>query len=253
MPAAEPSPAQPKPADSPVKNAILLVIAGVALCVAAYFIYQQAFPPNPWQGEISNEERATNFAEVTADQILDLPLTDAAGKPVSLRERAGEKHLVVVITRGSLAAVAKADKGWIRQEFPNICPYCSSQTTGIVGILDQFAAQDAEVLVVFPVSQSAEQAHAGDLFKAGGLAVDPLPVPMAFDVNLAAVEKLGLKAHLARPASFIIDRDRKLRFSYVAKKDSADRPSGSELLRHVTEIQAESQSAPTAAATGKSN
>jgi peroxiredoxin len=232
---------QKPPADSPVKTAILLVISGVALAVAAYFIYHQIFPPNPWEGEISEEQRESNYGEVTADQLLDLPLTDAAGQAVSLRERAARKHLVIVVTRGSLASVAARDKGVIRQEYPHVCPYCSSQTSGIVSMLDQFAEQDAEALIVFPVTQPSEQADAADLLKSAAVTTDSLPPPLVFDLNLRAVEKLHLKAHLARPASFIVDRAGKLRFAYVASNSTADRPSAGELLRHVTLIQAESK------------
>jgi peroxiredoxin len=228
-----------------VKTAILLAVSALAIVVAGYFIYQQAFPPNPWQGEIPEDQRATNFDEVTADQLLDLPLTNAAGERVSLRERSGNKHLVIVVTRGSLASVAQNDKGWTKKEFPNICPYCSSQTSGIAGRLEDFTSQDAEVLVIFPVSKPAEQTDSVDLLKPAGVNIDPTPFPILFDLNLQAIEKLHLRAHLARPASFIIDRAGNLRFAYVANSGSADRPSAGELLRHLTLINMEPAPAAT--------
>jgi peroxiredoxin len=240
MPAAEPAtPAKSPPRESPAKNAILLMISAAALLVAGYFIYQQLFPPNPWQGEISEEVRETNFDAVTADQLLDMPLTNVAGEAISLRNRVGKKHLVIVITRGSLASVAASDKGFIKKEFPNICAYCSSQTSGIASRFAEFAMQDAEVLVVFPVSQPGERADAADLLKPAGNLTDSPPFPVAFDLNLQAIEQLKLRAHLARPAAFIVDRAGNLRFAYVAHHGNADRPSAGELLRHVTLINGE--------------
>jgi peroxiredoxin len=62
------------------------------------------------------------------------------------------------------------------------------------------------------------------------------PFTVLIDPNCVAVEQLKIQEHLAKPASFIIDKAGHLRFAYVATAGSADRPSGNELLRHVSQI-----------------
>lgn len=232
------SASEPKPTESPLKNAILLVVALVAFSGAGWYIYQQLIPQQ-WPVEISDAPRETNEDNVTAEQLLDLPLVDEQGQPVSLRERLGKQHLVIVFTRGSLASVPAGDKGPQWKSLPNVCPYCSTQASGIANNMPQFKDQQAEVLIVFPVSQMSEGNDATTLRKFISNPMDPPPFPILLDVKLQAVEKLGIRAHLARPASFIVDKKGNLRFAYVAKQGSADRPSGSELLRHVTKINAE--------------
>jgi len=240
MPAAEPTVPEPKvdkkpPTESPLKTAILLSISAVALLVAGYYIYQQVFPPNPWQAEVNDDPRETNFQNVSAADLLGLLLTDAAGEFIPLRDRVGKKHLVIVFTRGSLSSVGSRDKGPTPENFPHVCAYCSSQASGIGSRLADFTAAGAEVLIVFPVLKPGETKDASELLQSAAIA-EPAPFPVLYDLNLSAVEKLGLRAHLARPASFIIDKTGELRFAYVAAQGNADRPSATELLRHLALI-----------------
>lgn len=227
-----------KPADSPLKNAILVVVSLAVLGGVGWYVYQQ-MQPKTYSFEIADTPRETNEENVTAEQLLDLPLTDEQGNAVSLRERVGKQHLVIVFTRGSMASVAPEHKGPQWKGLPNVCPYCSTQASGIASHMPEFINQQAEVLVVFPVSQPAEKDNATTLRNAVANPMDPPPFPILLDLKLQAVEKLGIRAHLARPASFIVDKKGNLRFAYVAKQGSADRPSGTELLRHVTQINAE--------------
>lgn len=226
------------PASSPIKNVVLVCVAVAAIGFAAWNVYQQ-LQPETYLFEISDVPRETNRDNVTAEQLLDLQLVDSQGQAVSLRERQGEQHLVIVFTRGSLATVTAANKGPQLPQLPNVCPYCSTQVSGIASYLPQFAEQQATVVVVFPVTKQMESQDAATF--AGSLPQhnNRSPIPVLLDLQLRAVEQLGLRAHLARPASFIIDKAGNLRFAYVADQGSADRPSGGELLRHVRQINAE--------------
>lgn len=227
---------QPKPPESPVKNAILAAIAIAALSFAIWYIYQQVNVVDPYSFEISNQPRETNEKSITADQLLALPFTDEQGSPVSLQQRAGKKHLVIVFTRGSMASLPARDRGPELPGFPKICAYCSSQASGIAGRMAEFEQEDAEVLLVFPTRQQAETADAALLHKSAGELPSSAPFTVLIDPNCAAVEQLKIQEHLAKPASFIIDKAGHLRFAYVATAGSADRPSGNELLRHVSQI-----------------
>lgn len=236
MAASTPSPA--KSADSPLKNAILIVITLAVLGGVGWYVYQQ-MAPKKYSFEILDTPRESNEENVTADQLLDLPLTDEQGNPVSLRDRLGKQHLVIVFTRGSMASVATENKGPQWKSLPNVCPYCSTQASGIASNMPEFKNQQAEVLVIFPISQLSENADATTLRNAVTNPMDPPAFPILLDLKLQAVEKIGIREHLARPASFIVDKKGNLRFAYIAKQGSSDRPSGTELLRHVTLINAE--------------
>jgi peroxiredoxin len=226
------------PANSPLKNAVLLCVSLAALGFAAWYIYQQ-LQPEQYMFEIADVQRETNRDNITAEQLLDLHLVDEQGQPVSLRERQGQQHLVIVFTRGSLATVAAANKGPQLPQLPNVCPYCSSQASGIANYMPQFAEQQTAVVLVFPVTQLSENQDAATFQQALPKPDNRTPFPVLLDLQLKAVEKLDIRDHLARPAAFIIDKAGNLRFAYVAQQGSADRPSGSELLRHVKQINAE--------------
>jgi peroxiredoxin len=227
---------QPKPPESPVKNAVLAVVAIVALSCAVWYIYKQATAVDEYSFDISNTPRETNNKTITVDELLELPFTDEKGAPLSLKDRVGKKHLVIVVTRGSMASVPMLKRGPELPNFPKVCAYCSSQASGIAGRMADFEKQDAEVLLVFPIKQQAEVADAEMIHKSAGELSPTAPFTVLIDPNCAAVEKLQLQEHLAKPASFIIDKAGHLRFAYVATAGAADRPSGNELLRHVSQV-----------------
>jgi peroxiredoxin len=233
-----------KTPESPVKNAVLAAIAIGALSFAIWYIYQQASAVDEYSFAIKDDPRETNNKSITVEQLLDLPFTDEMGSPVKLRDRLGKKHLVIVFTRGSMASVPAAKRGPELPNFRKICAYCSTQTSGIASRIADFDQQGAEVLVVFPVKQQAETADAAMIHKSAGNLPPTAPFAILVDQDCAAVEQLKLREHLAKPASFIIDKAGHLRFAYVASAGTADRPSGNELLRHVTQVNLDFPSTP---------
>ena len=59
--------------------------------------------------------------------------------------------------------------------------------------------------------------------------VEKIPFPIVLDVELKAVDQLGLRQDLSKPATYILDKQGRTRFAYVG--DSvADRPSVKALL-----------------------
>src|SRR5262249_39126781 len=75
--------------------------------------------------------------QVDAD-TLDLTSTHSAGTPVELKIYRGQKHVVLVATRG--------------MTYPpdNFCMYCSGQTSRLIANYKEFAKRGAEVLLVIP-------------------------------------------------------------------------------------------------------
>ena len=64
---------------------------------------------------------------------------------------------------------------------------------------------------------------------------DPIPFPVLLDENFTAVDKLGIRGDLAKPSSYIIDKQGQVRFAYVGATN-ADRPSVQSLLKQLDAI-----------------
>ncbi len=149
-----------------------------------------------------------------------LPVTkfpQADGQPFDLDRLQGQKVLVVVL------------RGFTTQ----VCVYCFAQTAELAPCVPRFAAEDCEVVVLYPGSgshlaafQEACREEFGDT---------PPPYHMVHDPELSLARALGLQADLVRPASFVLDRTGVVRHAYIAEscENIADRPSVEDLLRWV--------------------
>jgi peroxiredoxin len=210
---------------SAVKNAVLIVMAGICAAVAAFVVYKQLTddPYDYGDGPIAFSDSLRSNAELTAEQISALPLTDAQGQPFALRQFRGQKNVVLVFTRGWTSGPPPgAEKFYVG----NICLYCATQTARIAANYSQFQDRDAVVVIVFPVLKQDDAPHLADFEKAVRMqtATAELPFPVTLDVDLQAVERLGIRKDLSKPATYILDRDGNVRFAYVGSSLS-DRPS----------------------------
>ncbi len=150
--------------------------------------------------------------------VNGLEFVDTAGQPVQIRQYNGKRNLVLVFTRGFSG---------------QLCPYCTTQTSRLIANYDKFKERDAEVLLVYPGSK--EQLPQ---FQQAGLAAsgeDRFPFPVLLDEDLAAVNQLGIAAQLASPSTFIIDKEGKVRLSYVGS-NPADRPSIQAMLDQLDQL-----------------
>lgn len=182
-------------------------------------------------GEIRFLDSVQSNAEL-AQGIAALGFVDADGMPVALSDLTRIKPVVLVITRGNTNP---------------ICPYCSTQTARLIAEYDQFVQRGVEVAVVYPVA-AADDAERLDAFLANvrTLLGDPsrqVPFPIWFDIELKAVDQLGIRKDLSKPATYIIDQAGQVRFAYVGAH-LADRPSNQALLTQIDLLQI----APTAEA-----
>jgi peroxiredoxin len=157
------------------------------------------------------------------EPVADLQFTDLQGKPVSLRDYQG-RNVVLVITRGTSRYV---------------CVYCSTLTSRLVAQYEEFRSRNAEVVVAFPIQAVGDKVLAEDFLKFVRDKLDgestEIPFPIVLDMELAAVDKLGLRQNLARPATYILDARGKVRFAYVGASQ-ADRPSIKVLLNQLDEM-----------------
>jgi len=212
---------------------LLLAVGFIASVTAAGCGTQQPTPapsPPPADGgygydygygpsEITFLVDAPANADPDSDAGLsDLTFTSADGSQMKLRDRLGPRGGVVVVTRGATNP---------------ICPYCSTQTAHYVRDYEQFQSRGVEVLLVYPVA-TIEQRSQWTAFLADARAKladpqRPVPFPVLFDVELTAVDRLGIKQDLSKPATYIVDAAGNVRYGYVGAH-LADRPSTKAVL-----------------------
>ncbi len=153
--------------------------------------------------------------------IAPLSFTDINGEPYDLQDFVGKKHVVLVVTRGFAGSV---------------CLYCSTQTSRLLTSYKKFAERDAEVVVVFPVATPDDsQRHKDFVVNVKNkldTPVDKIPFPLVLDIELKAVDQLGIRKDLSKPATYILDKQGQVRFAYVGES-LADRPSVKALLEQL--------------------
>ncbi len=165
------------------------------------------------------KDDAKTNAEVDPD-TLALAFVDSSGQPVSIKDYRGSKNVVLIFTRG----------------YPGfVCPNCSTLTSRLIANYDEFTKRDAEVLVVYP----GDKTHLEDFVKASKptqASEKAVPFPILLDEGFQAVDKLKIHADLAKPSTFILDKQGAVRFAYVGAS-SADRPSIKAMLDQLDAIQ----------------
>jgi len=170
------------------------------------------------------------FAEVSQSQPItiedfsDLKFSDKEGVEVQLSEVMTRDYLVLVVTRG-----------W----FGGVCFYCASQTSRWARRFNELDAYDAQLVVIFPTETQEETVKIDELtqrIQGGDIPNDEIPFPILLDVNLTSVDQLGIRSELAKPATYIIDREGRVRFAYVGES-IADRPSVDSILQQLANLQ----------------
>jgi peroxiredoxin len=160
--------------------------------------------------------------QVEAD-TFDLSFTDRDGNPVDLKSYRGKKNVVLVVTRG--------------MTYPpdNFCMYCSGQTSRLIANYKEFTKRGAEVLLVIPgpkdkidkfLKRAREQADDKEV-----------PFPVLLDEDFRAVNRLGIRDQLAKPSTYILDKQGQVRFAYVGST-LTDRPSIKVMLQQLDAIPA---------------
>ncbi|QDV45158.1 AhpC/TSA family protein [Stieleria neptunia] len=169
------------------------------------------------------------FAEVTESQPITiedfsgLRFTDKDGKEVALSEVMTRDYLVLVITRG-----------W----YGGVCFYCASQTSRWARRFEELEPYDAQLVVIFPTETEEEAPKLSELtkrIKGGEIPNEDVPYPILLDINLMGVDQLGIRAELAKPSTYIIDRQGRVRFAYVGES-IADRPTVDSVLRQLDQL-----------------
>ena len=165
----------------------------------------------------------TESQPITIEDFSGLTFTDPAGQEVKLADVMTRDYLVLVITRG-----------W----YGGVCFYCASQTSRWARRFDELEPYDTQLAVIFPTETAEEATKVEELtkrIKGGKIPNDDIPYPIFLDINLQTVDQLGIRADLAKPSTYIIDRQGKVRFAYVGES-IADRPTVDSVLKQLSRI-----------------
>ncbi len=164
-------------------------------------------------------------ANVTdAPGLSDLTFTRSTGETTRVRDLAGPRGVVVVVTRGNTNP---------------ICPYCSTQTAHYIRDYARFQERGLEVLLVYPVEVREDsprlEAFLTDARTRLGDPQRPVPFPVLFDVELTAVNHLGIRKDLSKPATYIVDSGGNVRYAYVGSH-WGDRPTAGAVAREADRL-----------------
>lgn len=176
------------------------------------------------------DEVSSGNTSVTSGQ-LELAFVDSQGRPVDLKQYRGKKNVVLVVTRGF--------NGYI-------CPYCTAQTSRLIRNYDEFRKRDAEVLVVYPGPSQGVPEFVRAVQAQAGAAI---PFPLLLDEESRAVDQLQIRADLAKPSTYVLDRQGQVRFAYVGTT-VVDRPSVKAVLKQLDALAADRPPAEESAESG---
>ena len=148
----------------------------------------------------------------------EFPMTsfvNSDGQVLDLEEYRDKKNVLLVILRGFAGGV---------------CLFCSSQTIALSHEKEKFRSKNTEVVVVYP---GAVDAIPGFLESVKDLEASfELPFAIVLDPDLSLTRQLGIKSELAKPSSFIIDKNGIIQYAYVGK-NAGDRPTIPDLLKQL--------------------
>jgi peroxiredoxin len=167
--------------------------------------------------------KVTQSQPITIEDFSDLRFTDKDGSEVQLADAMTHEYLVLIVTRG-----------W----YGGVCFYCASQTSRWARRFDELEPYDAQLVVIFPTESEADAPKLDEIDKRirrGEIPNDTIPYPILLDINLTGVDQLGIRAELAKPSTYIIDRNGRVRFAYVGES-IADRPTVDSVLKQLAKL-----------------
>ena len=171
-----------------------------------------------------HDDAQTN-SKATGDQI-PLKFTDSEGKAVDLASFRGKRNVVLVVVKGM-----PTSPGGV------FCPGCLAQIHSLTANYDEFKKRDAEIVMVFPgpTDKLPEFLSTAKVDGAGGN--KKVPFALLLDQDLKAVELLGIRGDLAKPSTYILDKQGNAVFAFVGES-TADRPSVKALLAQLDKLNA---------------
>ena len=146
----------------------------------------------------------------------DFTLNALDGTPVSLSKLLAKSSVVLVVLRG----------------YPGYqCPNCTAQVGELISHADEFAAANAEVVLVYPGAAAKLAEHAGEFLKSGKL---PARFTLLLDPDYKFTDAYNLRwdapNETAYPSTFVIDRQATIRMAKISKTHG-DRATAEEVIK----------------------
>lgn len=162
--------------------------------------------------EAGRAAKASNRLDLVGKPLARTRFLGPTGEVFDLADYRGDRNVVLVFMRGFASEV---------------CIACSTYTLALARAEAEFAAHDAQVVLVYPGNPSSVPAFVKSVAD-----LDPrmqINYPILLDVNLGAVDSLMIRGSLAKPSSIVIDKKGLVRYAYVGKRFD-DRPPVKTLL-----------------------
>lgn len=223
-----------------LRKSLVLILTLVAVAILPSGCTQQTLPGD-YGDLVKFPDSVQSNAQPDPSQIANLTLTKSDGSSIKISDLTSGKNVLLVVSRGlvgSLPTLTDDPGGPLPAGGKSFCIYCSTQTSRLVANYAKFQQRNTEVVVVFPVvdsSDAAELQNFATKVQGKGKTSDDFPFPIVLDVALLAVDALGIRDDLSKPASYIFDPQGQLRFGYVGQSIS-DRPSVLALLEQLDRI-----------------
>ena len=151
------------------------------------------------------------------------------GRVVDLAQRTDKKYSMLVFMRG----------------FPGyVCPFCTAQTAELVKRYPEILSTDTELFIVYPGAAETIPKYLEAVRAYLKSDSSPkLPIPLLMDIDLKAVDAIGIRHQLARPSTFILDATGEVVYAYVGGAPS-DRPPLDDILRILKTVHDGQQPSP---------
>jgi len=154
--------------------------------------------------------------------VSDLTFVDTVGNVVKLSDFSGKQNVILVFTEGFNGM---------------ICPFCTTQTSRLVANYDEFKNRNCEVIVVYPGPSDRVEEFVEAALKTEKTQVDKVPFPIVLDKDFKATDFFDIHSTHAHPSTYLIDKQGGVKFAYVGKNMTADRPSVKALLSKLDAIE----------------
>jgi peroxiredoxin Q/BCP len=138
------------------------------------------------------------------DTAPDFTLKTLDNKPIHLKQLTAESPTVLVVLRG-----------WPGYQ----CPLCTRQVNDFVSHASELDAAGARVLMVYPGPAAELNAHAQEFLQNKNW---PKSFLFVVDPDYTFTKTYGLrwdaKSETAYPSTFIVDKEKKVRFAHISKQ-----------------------------------
>ena len=153
--------------------------------------------------------------------ISELSFVKKDGSRLRLSEYLGKKHVILVFTEGFNGM---------------LCPFCKTQTSRLIANYDEFKKRNCEIIVVYPGPDDRVEEFIDAALSKEKTQIDKVPFPIVLDKDFKVTDYFDIHSMHAHPSTYLIDKQGGVKFAYVGKDMTADRPSVKALLEKLDAI-----------------